>query len=221
MSPIQSPRLETHCAIQSRKKALRAEDAPRRVGDRRLRGVGRDERRLALSRLLVGHPRLRTRSRGRRRLPGGRASSSRWPSSRGALLDRAASVVDFGGVAFFAARLAPAPSSWSPAPAAARSREQLDGLLEGDRVGIDAAGHGRVDGAVGDVGTEATVEHPYRRARLGVRAELGERRLRRAAAAPLLGLGEDRLAPRSSVTENSSSSDPRLRLSVPFLRYGP
>ena len=41
-------------------------------------------------------------------------------------------------------------------------------------------------------GTEAAVEHPHRRARVGVRAELGERRLRPRPAAAL-GLGEDRL----------------------------
>ena len=103
-------------------------------------------------------------------------------------------VVDFGGeaflVAFFAARLAGA--FFVAGARAARSRSSSTACSSVTGLGVGAAWHRGVDGAVGDVGPEAAVEHADRCAGLGVRAELGERRLRRAAA-PLLRLGEDRL----------------------------
>ena len=62
-------------------------------------------------------------------------------------------------------------------PAAARSREQLDGLAEVDGRRVDAAGHGGVQLAVGDVGAVAAVEDADGDAGLGVR-----RRARRSVA---------------------------------------
>ena len=109
--------------------------------------------------------------------------------------------VVFLAVAFLAGPSWPWPSSWSSCAflavalrrlldrslrcplvrrrACCSLAQQLDRLRQRDRHGIDAARHRRVEGAVGDVGAVAAVEHAHRRAALRVRTELGEGRLRR------------------------------------------
>ena len=127
----------------------------------------------ALDRLLLGHPRRSTYRFG----AGGsaRAGVVGWPAPscaarllRRRLLRRCVFfAVDFffagaffARADFFAARFFVAGRARRP------FAQQLDRLLERDRLGIDAAWHRGVDGAVGDVRTEATVEHADRRARL-------------------------------------------------------
>ena len=179
MSPIQSPEARDELRDPEPEEGLGAEDAPRRVGDRRLRRVGRDERRLAL-RLLVGHPRLRpgsgARSGRRGRLPrrplGGRLLCRRLLRGRllrGRLLRRAPS---------WRSPSSPSPSS-SPGRGRRARRAGRPPPSSVTASGCDAARHGGVGGAVGDVRTEATVEHAHRRA-----DSRGADRARRAAASP-------------------------------------
>src|SRR5690606_37660611 len=70
-------------------------------------------------------------------------------------------------------------------------REQLDGLVEGDRLDREVPRQGAVGLAVGDVGAETAVLDDDRLARGRVLAELAQRRRRRLTPA-LLGLGVQR-----------------------------
>ena len=58
ISPIQSPRLETNCAVHSRKKVLLPNSRQGAGGDRWRISVSRDERRTRRRRFLLGHRRL-------------------------------------------------------------------------------------------------------------------------------------------------------------------
>ena len=71
--------------------------------------------------------------------------------------------------------------------------EQLERPLERQRLDVVAPAQARVRLAVGDVRPEAAVLDDERLAARRIGPELLERRLRRAAAAPLLRLREDRL----------------------------
>src|SRR5690606_25646618 len=64
-------------------------------------------------------------------------------------------------------------------------REQLDGLVEGDRLDREVPRQGAVGLAVGDVGAETAVLDDDRLARGRVLAELAQRRRRRLTPAPL------------------------------------
>ena len=238
MRPIQSPRLETTCAIQSRKNDLRAEDAPRGRRDRRLLGVGGDERR----RLLRSRGGQATWLRGRRRglavrCDGDRASSSaasadafvvgRLAASsplaffaaallrRGLLLGRRF----FLAVAFFFA----SPSGrFFGAGRGPRARAAARPPPRGSTAsGSTPRGTVAFDGAVGDVGAEAAVEHAHRRAGVGVRARA--RRAAASAGAPpaLLGLGEERLRLGERDREQLRPRTRGCGCRVPFFRYGP
>ena len=209
--------------IQSRKNALAAEDPPRRLAASAaptasdgMNGASRSNR------LLVGHPRLRTRSRRFRRGTGGRGRAFLAVAFlAAALLGRASSSWTSAArpscVAFFAARLAGAffVAGATRSPFA----QQLDRLLERDRLGVGAARHRGVDGAVGDVGPEAAVEHPDRRARLRVRAELGERRLRRARPRRCFGWAKIAFASPAS-PRRAASSEPEAAAVGALLEVG-
>ena len=76
-------------------------------------------------------------------------------------------------------------------PAGAAVGQQLGRALDGDRLDVVALAQAGVGLAVGDVGAEPALADGHRALGHRVVAELLER-LGRGAAAPLLGLGEDR-----------------------------
>ena len=168
-------------------------------------GVGGDERRLALDGCSSG---IRAYDPGapgvgrRDRLPGrllARAPSSPWPSSPWTSWRRSSSPWPSSRCAFFAVAF------FLAGPRAARSRSRSTASSRVTASGSHAARHRGVGGAVGDVGTEAAVEHADRRAGLGVHAELGERRLRHAGPGRCFGWAKIASAS-ASVTVKSWSS---------------
>ena len=165
--PTQSPRLETTCAIQSRKKVLLPKSRHGASGSA-APTHGRDERRLAVDGCSSV---IRADDPGAGPGAGGVVAFlvARLAGAFFAVVFFAVAflAVDFFAVAFLAVVFF-AVAFFVVGPRAGAFGEQLDRFLERDRVRIDAARHGGVGGAVGDVRTEAAVEHAHRLSGLGI-----------------------------------------------------